>query len=151
MRDDKDPLAEWRASGEPPPPPAVTAGKETYKAFDDPVDRRPTRLHLCPGGDKASEWLPYYDLHRVVHDAHGTRIGLVWAYAVVIIQGRHLKMLDRHLAQEAVAELRAFDPVRHHAPADDTAPVIESIEIITESRKTMMEAEMALIAAIGRH
>jgi hypothetical protein len=147
MTEENDPLAAWRNIG--PRLPALSGGKEAYTAFDNPVDRPPSRLHLCPLEHEAWEWMPYMDLQRIVHDGpHGTRLGLIWAYAVVVIKGRNLQQLDRHLAHEAVAEVRAFDPKRFHAPSDPALPFIDSITVITESRKTMMEAEMALISEI---
>ena len=104
------------------------AAKRSYEPFK-PVDRRQLRLRVCPVG-QAWEWLPYAYLQRIVTEGDkGTRLALIWAFAVVVIEGRNLQELDLALAQERIDAIHAFDPARYDRPADHAAPFIDKIEI----------------------
>ncbi len=152
MAQDDDSYPSWLSAK--PRKAADVTGDRTYRAYDGPVDRRQLRIHICPRESEAWEWLPYIDLDRVVHDGRGgTIVGLIWPYAVVKIKGKRLQGLHAGIAQEAVPEIRVFDPSFHDQPADEAAPFIESIEIETESRAKILEAEMLLLTDIkdARH
>jgi hypothetical protein len=119
---------------------AVLPGAKTvYLAFK-PAERRQIRVQIRPRLQQW-EWLPYFTLQRIVTDAdYGTSLALIWSYAVVIIRGRNLQLIDAALATERCEELREFDPDRFSQP-DATAAFIDSIKIHTESRETMAKAE----------
>jgi hypothetical protein len=111
----------------------------SYQAFKV-SERRQICLHICPRLQQW-EWLPYLTLQRIVTEAdYGSSLALIWPYAVVIIRGRNLQLIDASLATEHCEELREFDPDRFATPDDDAA-FIDSIKIHTESREVMAKAE----------
>ncbi|MGE4045292.1 MAG: hypothetical protein AB7F35_10595 [Acetobacteraceae bacterium] len=121
--------------------------KPPYKAFD-PVDRRQLRVWICPRL-RAWEALPYNRLDRIVTDGtYGTRLGLIWGFAVVVIHGRNLQELARALAQERCDQLQEFDPARFEQPTDPNAAYIERIDIHVESREDMLQAAEEAAGAI---
>lgn len=136
--EDYHPLADWLGKTAKPVDPRA------YEAFH-PLDRRQLRVRFCPR-DQPWEWLPYASLQRIVTEAdHGTRVALIWPYAVVIVYGRNLQALDYAIANESLDFVRAFDPERYDQPAKTNAPVVEKIEIhvhdVPERAKAEIEGE----------
>ena len=121
--DDDNPLAEWLGRNRQKVDPRA------YEAFH-PLDRQQLRVRFCPR-DQPWEWLPYAGLQRIVTEADlGTRVALIWPFAVVIVYGRNLQALDYALANESLDFVRAFDPERYDPSTDPNAPFIEKIEIL---------------------
>ena len=131
MNDTTDPLTRWIT---PKREPTVgPTGKPIYEAFKA-LDRRQLRLELCP---RRGTWeaMPYLGLTRITRDRdYGTRLGLVWSFATVIITGRHLQEVARAVRQEHCEFLREFDAEQFDPPADGSA-LIESIEIHTATQE----------------
>lgn len=79
------------------------------------------RLHRAPG---------YQYLVEVMWEEDGTRIGLVFSHATVLIRGRNLGDLARQLAMEKVQFIQEFNSQKWKKPTAHE-PIIESIEYVS--------------------
>jgi hypothetical protein len=133
--DDTNPIAEWLGRN------TSKVDPRAYEAFH-PLDRRQLRVRFCPR-EQPWEWLPYASLQRIVTEAdHGTRVALLWPFAVVIIYGRNLQALDYAIANESLDVVRAFDLERYDPPADQAGPFISEIEIHVHDVPERVKAEV---------
>lgn len=113
----------------------------TYQAFRR-SDARIQRLKVRPRA-RAWERMHYGYLQRIVEDSiYGTQLGLVFTFAVVILQGRNLQAVAEAIDAEQCEFVQQFDPSRWEEPSDPKAPFIESIEIHVQ---TKVEAADALV------
>jgi hypothetical protein len=123
-----DPLAQYRrttlAAGNGTLPPS---GGDEYAAFGtkDKVHRLRIRsaaeLTHSPG---------YNLLLDVVYDGQkGTHFMLVYTVLMVLVQGRNLQKVIYAIENGMADHIQEFDAARWQRPADEAAPVIESIEI----------------------
>jgi hypothetical protein len=138
-----DPLAQFRKkpvgpSSEMPPP----KGTDEYVAFDakDKVDRLKIRRANDPTRSPG-----YAYLLDVVYDgAYGTNFVLVFTFLMVLVRGRNLQGVVMALEMGTADFIQEFDPERWQKPKDESAPFIESIEVVVqESGPSISESERA--------
>jgi hypothetical protein len=126
-----DPLAQFRKR-------PVGPGSETtppkdpdeYVAFDakDKVDRLKVRRANDPTRSPG-----YAYLLDVVYDgSYGTNFVLVFTFLMVLVRGRNLQHVISALEMGTADYIQEFDPDRWQKPKDETAPFIESIEVVVQ-------------------
>lgn len=140
----QDPLEPFRGK---PAAPKVLAGPQRvpYEAFR----RAETRLYRLKVRPRLRAWerVPYSYLLRIVEDGvFGTQIGLIYSFAVIILQGRNLQVVAEAIDAERCEFVQQFDPERWAKPSDAKVPIIERIDFHVQSR---VEASDALLAEIS--
>jgi hypothetical protein len=137
-----DPLAQFRKTPLAPTGGGPSKPSETddYVAFGtkDKVSRLRIRRAMAP---TRSPGYPY--LLDVVYDgAFGTNFVLVYTFLMVLVRGRNLQGLVFALENGMVDFIQEFDSDRWAKPTDETAPFIESIEVVVqESASSVSGAE----------
>lgn len=127
--------------------PKVVSGPQRvpYEAYRR-SDTRLLRLKVRPRL-RAWERVNYSYLHRIVEDGvYGTQIGLIYSFAVIILQGRNLQLVAEAIDVERCEFVQQFDPDRWERPADAKAPIIERIDFHVQSKIEASDALMAEIA-----
>jgi hypothetical protein len=123
-----DPLAQFRKT-----PPVAAGGvippKETdeYVAFGtkDKVFRLKIRSAMAP-----VHALGYNILLDVVYDgAYGTNFVLQFTVLMVLVRGKNLQKMVFAIENGMADYIQEFDPDRWQKPKDETAAIIDSIEI----------------------
>ena len=136
-----DPLAPYRktpvqSSGGTVPP----TGVEEYEAFGTKDKVRRLRIRSLAAPVNA----PGYNiLLNIIYDGQQcTHFILVYSVLVVRVQGRNLQKLVYAIENEMADYIQEFDPDRWEKPKDETAPFIESIEVVVqESASSVSGAE----------
>jgi len=137
-----DPLAQFRKTPQTPAPGPTTPPKDTdaYAAFGtkDKVFRLRIRRAMAPTRSPG-----YAYLLDVVYDgSYGTNFVLVYTFLMVLVRGKNLQALVFALENGMVDFIQEFDPDRWAKPTDETAPFIESIEVVVqESASSVSGAE----------
>jgi hypothetical protein len=137
-----DPLAQYRKTPVAPGGAGPSQPKETdaYVAFGtkDKVFRLRIRRAMAPTRSPG-----YAYLLDVVYDgSFGTNFVLVYTFLMVLVRGRNLQQLVFALESGMAEFIQEFDPDRWAKPTDETAPFIESIEVVVqESASSVSVAE----------
>lgn len=128
-----DPLDKYRKKASPASP-GSDAGdptsREEYAAFGakDKVLRLRIRRALAPTRSPG-----YTYLLDVVYDgSYGTNFVLVFTFLMVLVRGRNLQPVVSALENGMADFIQEFDSDRWQKPGDDSAPVIESIEVVVQ-------------------
>ncbi|MEJ0090598.1 MAG: hypothetical protein WDM80_12760 [Limisphaerales bacterium] len=127
-----DPLAQYRkkpvgAVGETTPPKA----SNEYVAFDakDRVERLKIRL-----ANEAHRSPRYGDLLDISYDGpFGTNFVLTYSFMIlVLVEGRNLQPVIAALQMSTAEFIQEFDGDKWQKPADEKAPFIESIKVVSQ-------------------
>jgi hypothetical protein len=139
-----DPLAQFRKTpveaGERAAGPAKPREPEGYLAFDtkDKVDRLRVRRANAPTRSPGYAYL----LDIAYDGSYGTNFVLVFTFLMVLVRGRNLQGIVTALELGTVDFIQEFDPDRWEKPKDETAALIESIEIVVQdSGPSVSQAE----------
>ncbi|MCW5631888.1 MAG: hypothetical protein KIT17_00995 [Rubrivivax sp.] len=117
-----------------------------YEAFRR-NEARQYRLKVRPRL-RAWERVPYSYLLRIVEDGvYGTQVGLIYSFAVIILQGRNLQPIADAIDMERCELVQQFDADRWARPEDEKAPIIERIDFHVQSKVEASDALLAEIAA----
>ncbi len=132
-----DPLAKFRVRSPAAPPPVTTelrgqsVASEEYVAFG--VKDRVERLRIRPAKN-ATRAPSYQYLLDIVYDGDfGTNVVLVFTFMLVTIQGKNLQEVVMALESGTADFIQEFDPALWPKPVDDSAPCIESIEVVVKN------------------
>ena len=136
-----DPLAQFRKKMNPASPGGDgPAAKEEYVAFGakDKVSRLRIRRAMAPTRAPG-----YTYLLDVVYDgSYGTNFVLVFTFLMVLVRGRSLQPVIAALELGMADFIQEFDSDQWQKPADESAPFIESIEVVVqESPASVAEGE----------
>jgi hypothetical protein len=108
-----------------------SSGATEYVAFA--TKDHVTRLKIKSAGQTTRS--PRYDyLLDISYDGtHGTNFALIYSFmVVVVVSGRNLHPIITALEMGTADYIQEFDSERFQKPSDPSAPVIDSIEIISQ-------------------
>jgi hypothetical protein len=129
-----DPLAEFRrkpldSKAAKTAGPAEPSGYLAFNAKD-----KVERLRIC----RASGLIRtprYVDLLDVVSDEAGTNFVLIYNFIMVLVAGRNLREVIMALESGTAEWIQEFDADQWPKPADESAPFIQSIEVVVKTHE----------------
>jgi hypothetical protein len=134
-----DPLAEFRKNGagaqQAPPSSTAHDEREMYRALAGKDNQRKARLDIRRK-DGMAHAVGYNFIVEICYDRKGyTGILLVLTTMLVKIKGRNLRPIVDALKLGTCEFIQEYDPASFDPPDDPSAPLVESIEVVSAAEQ----------------